>query len=170
MTMYTKNAFYPALLIIFLVGTAGITKESLAEDLIRSGKAICGAAPFTRIAGTEYHDNSIVLRNINDARIITIDRVQAWDHNGVLQWDSSSNGFPANPAFSSVIGPHQGARFFASEVLGLLPAVNNLGQIAIEYSLDRRGYRLGAVTAHFARDNNLGGAERSRTIIGCRHL
>ena len=113
---------------------------------------------------------NIVLRNVNDTISITIDKLQAWDHNGNLQWDSSSNGFPDNPAFTPSIGPHQGSRFLATDVLGLLPVASNLGQVAIEYSLDRRGNRLGAASTHFARDGSLSGAERSRQIIKCRHL
>ena len=168
--MRIKNAVYRALLMIILIGTAGVSEESLAEDLVRSGKVSCGVAPFLRAEGTEYHDNTIALRNVNDAVIIKIDRVQAWDNNGALQWDSSTDGFPANPSFVDTIGPHQGTRFFASDVLGLLPAASHLGQVAIEYSLDRRGHRLGAASTHFARDESMSGAERSRQVIECRHL
>ena len=169
--MHIKNPVYPAMVIIFLIGTAAISKESLAEELVRSGKVICGVAPFFRSGANEYHDNSIVLRNVNDARTITIDRVQAWDHYGELHWDSSDHGFPRNQAFTPKIEAHQGSRFFASEVFrGTLPVTGNLGQVAIEYSLDRPGYRLGAVSTHFAREGDLSGAERSRQIFECRKL
>lgn len=164
-----KKLYLTALILLFY-GTFGTSSLSFAEDLVKSGKISCGVAPFFRTGVNEYHDNSVVLRNVNDVTTITIDRVQAWNHNGELQWDSLTDGFPANPAFVSVIGPHQGSRFFASEVLGQLPVAGNLGQIAIEYSLDKRGHRLGAASTHFARDGGLSGAERSRQIVKCRQL
>lgn len=166
--MNSKNSI--TALAIILVCSSGLSAEALAEDRVKSGKISCGVAPVMRGGGIELHDDTIGLRNINDEETVTIERLQAWDGNGNMLWDSTTDGFPANPGFNSVIVPHASSRFLASDVLGILPVNSHLGQVAIEYSLDKKGFRLGAVASHSVRDIGPTGMELSRQVRRCRDL
>lgn len=165
--MKKKIILLPIIVVLLLSVTS-----TFAAEMVRSGIQACGGSYFTRNSGLELHDSIYMIRNHNDDKTITIDRVAAWDPDGNIVFDSTATDtddlLPIN--FKSTLLPHQGTKLLASDLLGegnFLPVGNNAMQVHFEYSLGARGYSLSAVVIHPASVDNF---HTSRHLGPCRSL
>jgi hypothetical protein len=125
--MHTIKTVSVASLAIYLLL---ITQPATAEPL-RTGAAICNAAVYQR-GGNEQHDTSLYVRNYNDTGTVTITRIQAWNNDGVLTYDSDVDGLPPDAFFKQDVGPHQSSRTTASE-LQASGALTRGSQVRFDY-------------------------------------
>jgi len=196
--MKIHHLFEKHLITVLATAMVSIPALSMAghadkNDMARRGTVICGGNQLNRlpgsdataINGTEAHLSRYVLRNYATSNI-NINRMQFFDAQGTLLYDTNISGLPSfnNDVLGpdNIIEPNQTAHLSLEAVLGniSLPRNNRPIQLRVDWSagtkvlkpdivlvrLVRRRENVGTITAPDFRMRE----ERGRHLYECRHI
>ena len=153
---------------LLLFGTQAHATGPVDSMKVRGGTLACGGNHFSRMAGSEQHRTTYVLRNFSDNATITIERFLVFDANANVLFDFPGFAFPVSA--KTELGPQETTQINSADIL-----FEDLGSAArpIQAHIDwsyvqgQKDIALNGSTVRTVRvtDN---GAELSRASSECR--
>lgn len=140
--MFKKKPYMRSMIstIAFAGLMLGITNSAAAFELTKNGKESCSG----NVSVT--NDTRYGLRNRNSSRTIRLDKIQVFDSNGNLAYNSDTDGFI--PSIKTLLPPHNGTAFDMSALIAVGSGVykSGPGQVEIEWTVanGKMGIPLGA--------------------------